>query len=165
MYDLARVADSLAGQLRFTFVGDCPKETAGLRSACRHCIEFVPRQPQSLLGRYYRQADLFLFPTIQDGYGAVLAQAHASGLPILTTENCAGRDLVREGETGWVFPIRSPDAFIRRLRFCDAQRGRIAGMVRDTYLKFRPRDWSEVASDLLHIFHASLKAGHEQRCN
>ncbi|MGH7968125.1 MAG: glycosyltransferase family 4 protein [Limisphaerales bacterium] len=157
MYDLARIAHQLDGPFRFKFVGDCPQETRRLRAECRDIIQFVPRQPQSLLPRQYAEGDLFLFTTIQDGYAAVLAQAYAASLPILTTPNCAGPDLVQEAETGWVLPVRSPEAFIERLRWCDTHRAQLATIVWNAYQKFRPRDWGEVASDLQRIFRQAIQ--------
>jgi glycosyltransferase involved in cell wall biosynthesis len=88
-----------------------------------------------------------VFPTIEDGYAQVLAQAAASGLPILTTTNCSGPDLVREGENGWVFPIRSPEAVIERLLWCGTHRAELAAMTRRVYDEFRPREWSETATE------------------
>lgn len=150
--DLTKVAEQLSGRFCFRFVGDCPSETSELRKQCRGRIDFVPRQPQFDLPRLYEEGDLFLFPTIQDGYPVVLAQASAGGLPILTTGNCSGPDLVCEGETGWVLPIRRPDAFVERLRWCDSHRAEVAEMVRRTFQDFQPRDWSQVAADLLQIY-------------
>ena len=59
----------------------------------------------------------------------VLAQALACGLPLLATENCGAPDFVREGETGWIVPIRSPDRLAERLRWCGEHRNELAEMV------------------------------------
>ncbi len=90
---------------------------------------------------------MFFAPTLEDGFQIVLGQVGASALPILTTTNGAGPDLVREGETGWVLPIRSPEAFAERLRWCDTHRKELAAMVHHLYSHYQPRDWSDVASD------------------
>src|SRR5206468_620270 len=113
---------------------------------------FVLRQPQLSLPSIYRQSDVFLFPTIEDGYAVVLAQAQAAGLPILATTNCSASDFVRDGENGWILPIRDPAAFIERLEWCDAHRNELARMVWATFDRYQPRDWSNVASDLISIF-------------
>jgi glycosyltransferase involved in cell wall biosynthesis len=77
---------------------------------------------QAELPRYYADADLFLYPTIQDGYAAVTAQAKASGLPILTTAHGAGLDIVTPDEDGWIVPLRDPAAIVARLKWCRANR-------------------------------------------
>jgi hypothetical protein len=44
-------------------------------------------------------------------------------------------------------PIRSPEAFVERLRWCDTHRVELAKMVRHLYDDFRPRTWADVARD------------------
>jgi glycosyltransferase involved in cell wall biosynthesis len=148
-FDLARIAAALAPRIRFRFVGDLSRELNTLRKLASGCIRFHTRVPQFELTKIYQAADLFVFPTIEDGAGAVLAQAAAAGLPILTTTNCAGPDLVREGRTGWVLPVRRPDAFIERLKWCDSHRSELTAIVRNTCDAFEPRDWKAMAADLV----------------
>jgi glycosyltransferase involved in cell wall biosynthesis len=148
IWDLAVIARHLK-QKRFEFrlVGNVLPE---VRHAVRDLRDFsvlVHRQPQHRLRDWYAASDLFLFPTLEEGYPAVLAQAGASGLPILTTPNGAGPHLVREGKTGWILPIRDPEAFIERLLWCDANRAVLAEMVQRIYDGLRARSWDDVAKD------------------
>lgn len=148
MRDLAEVIRRLhRGNFRFGFVGPIAPEAAILASEMSQLVTFTPKQSQETLPACYERGDIFVLPTIEDGFGMVLSQASAASLPILTTTNCAGTDLVREDETGWVLPIRSPDAFAERLQWCDRHRKELAGMVRRIYNEYRPRDWSAVAAD------------------
>jgi glycosyltransferase involved in cell wall biosynthesis len=149
--DLATIATALSPAFRFHFVGDIPGELIALRSMSGG-IGFRPRVPQFELAKIYEAADIFVFPTIEDGFANVLAQAAAAGLPILTTANCSGPDVVREGLTGWVYPIRRPDAFIERLQWCNSHRQELAKMVRHAYEAFQPRDWIDMAKELVHAF-------------
>ena len=147
-FDLATIIRELQGaNVCFRSVGPIVPETKRLLSEVSQLVEIIPKRPQSELPFWYAWGDVFVFPTVQDGYAAVLAQANASALPVLATTNCGGPDLIREGEMGWLFPIRTPDAFIERLRWCDAHREELAGMVRRIYSEFKSRDWSDVAID------------------
>lgn len=51
--------------------------------------------PEPELINYYRRAKIFLFPSIEDGFGLVLCQAAACGLPIVCSMNCGGPTLKR----------------------------------------------------------------------
>jgi glycosyltransferase involved in cell wall biosynthesis len=149
MLDLSTVIHTLAGAGRFQFrlVGAPMPETARLIADLRGKADVVGRVPQRELPAIYHDSDIFVFPTIQDGYAAVLAQAKASGLPIITTTNCAGSDLITPDEDGWVVPIRKPQAIVERLRLAEANRDRLAEMSQRVYETFRPRDWADVAED------------------
>jgi glycosyltransferase involved in cell wall biosynthesis len=58
----------------------------------------------------YQTSDLLLFPSIEDGFAFVVAEALACGLPVITTPNTGASDLIRPGENGEVVPIRNPQA-------------------------------------------------------
>ena len=148
--DLVEIANSLHGRMKFRMVGDVARNVLDLKTSAK--IEFMPRQPQFSLPSIYREADLFLFPTIEDGYAVVLAQAQAAGLPILATPNCAAPDILKENENGWILPIRNPAAFIEKLECCDTNRGPLARVVRSASENYQPRDWSQVATELIKTY-------------
>lgn len=52
-----------------------------------------PRVDQQALSRFYHSADYFVLASRQDGFGIVLTQALASGMPVLTTYDTGGSDL------------------------------------------------------------------------
>ena len=112
--------------------------------------EWIPQQPQASLPHWYAWGDIFLFPSLQDGFAVVLSQAQASGLPIIATTNCGGPEVVHEGETGWIVPIRRPDVILERLQWCDTHRQELANMVWNIYAQNaenRGRDWLQVAAE------------------
>ena len=65
--------------------------------------------------QYYRRADALVFPSLCDGFGIVMLEAMACGLPVLTTLNTGGPDLIEEGQTGFVVPIRDAKALTERM--------------------------------------------------
>ena len=136
-----------SNNVRFQFIGTCEPSLATMLQDADTGIELIARQPQYELPQWYAKNDMFIFPTIEDGFAVVLAQAYASAMPILTTTNCAGSDMIEEGQTGWVLPIRTPETFIERLRWCDAHRTELAEMVWRVYHEYQPRDWIDVAAD------------------
>ena len=60
--------------------------------------------------RRYQTSDLFLFPSIEDGFAFVVAEALACGLPVITTVNTGASDLVQPGVNGEVCAIRDARA-------------------------------------------------------
>lgn len=50
----------------------------------------------------YQSADLFVFPSLAEGFGHVLLEAMASGLPVISTTRTAAPDLIREQSEGLV---------------------------------------------------------------
>ncbi|MCX5686491.1 MAG: glycosyltransferase family 4 protein [Candidatus Omnitrophica bacterium] len=161
LQDLKTIIDEpKTGKFQFRFVGTILKESIHKHLKSEGNIEYVVKQPQYKLPKQYAWADLFIFPTIEDGYAAVMAQAQASGLPIITTTNCSGPDIITEGKTGWVLPIRAPGAFIDKLLWCDSHRNELAEMVKNIYENHKPKDWNDVAKNFIDIC-ADLKEKHK----
>ncbi|KAF3889673.1 MULTISPECIES: glycosyltransferase family 4 protein [Nostocales] len=161
IYDLVNIACNTNYFISLKFIGFITNEAINFKKNISNSIQFISKQAQFDLPMFYADADVFIFPTIQDGYAMVLAQAQASGLPILTTTNCSSLDIIVEGQTGWVLPIRSPERFIERLKWCHEHRQELAQMVRSIYDGFKPRDWTEVAADFASI-HTNL-LGHSRK--
>ena len=147
-HDLAEAAARLAGRMQFRFVGDLPGETSALQRRVAGVIDLQPRVPEFELVQHYAWADIFVFPTIEDGFPAVVAQAQASGLVVITTPNGSGPDLITEAATGWILPIRNSALLIEKLQFCDDNRGTLADMTAQTYDSYAPRDWAAMAQEL-----------------
>jgi glycosyltransferase involved in cell wall biosynthesis len=140
----------------FRFVGPVLPEAAGLAKQLRGAAEFLPKQAEPSLPGHYAWGDLFVLPSIEDGYQSVLVQAAAAALPIVTTPNGAGHDLVHEGQNGWIVPIRSPRTLVDRLRWANTHRSELADVVRRSYEHFEPRDSARVAADFEDFCSAHL---------
>jgi glycosyltransferase involved in cell wall biosynthesis len=69
------------------------------------------------LPHHYQNADLFVFPSVNDAFGLVVLEAMASGLPVITTEHSCGKDVVNEGIDGFVTPIRDSEALGQLIGF------------------------------------------------
>ena len=73
----------------------------------------VPFLPHGQLVRMYQQASVFVLPSIEDGFGMVVYEAAACGLPLIVSQNVGAE--VRDGADGFVVPIRDPDVIADRL--------------------------------------------------
>ncbi|WP_186378749.1 glycosyltransferase family 4 protein [Sphingobium sp. B2] len=60
-------------------------------------------------------ADIAVSTSRQEGLGLGLAEAMACGLPVIASEDRGHRELVRDGETGFLYPQGDMDAFIERV--------------------------------------------------
>jgi glycosyltransferase involved in cell wall biosynthesis len=63
---------------------------------------------------FYNRADVFVLPTISDGFALTQLEAMAHGLPVITTPHC-GR-VVTDGVDGFVIPARNATLLADRLR-------------------------------------------------
>jgi glycosyltransferase involved in cell wall biosynthesis len=80
------------------------------------------------LAREYARADVLMFPTLCDGFGMVLTEAMAQGLPVITTPRAGAADFIRHGENGLIVPPGDPEALVGAIRWCLDNRDRLKAM-------------------------------------
>lgn len=146
LYDLEKVIHELKDSFSFRLVGPVLSEAVASVHRLSRSVEVLPKMPQHRLPAVYAEADIFLFPTIEDGFAQVLSQARANGLPILTTPNNASLEIVAEEKNGWTVPIRRPDLLVEKLRWCDAHRDVLADRVLSDHAG-AVRGWDQAAAD------------------
>ena len=73
--------------------------------------------PQTQLKFLYSQCSVFCLPSLSDGFGMVLTQAMACGLPIIYTDHTGGPDVARDGEDGFCIPIRNVEAIKEKILY------------------------------------------------
>jgi L-malate glycosyltransferase len=59
--------------------------------------------------RWFQAFNVFVHAPRQEAFGLVLAEAMASGLPVVATRVGGVRDIIQEGQTGLLVPSESPD--------------------------------------------------------
>jgi glycosyltransferase involved in cell wall biosynthesis len=93
-------------------------------------IVFHGPQPQAELARrFYGRSSVFCLASLEEGLAMVIPQAMACGLPVIATPNSGAEELVREGQEGYLVPIRDVEALQERILdlYRDPERRRAMG--------------------------------------
>lgn len=72
---------------------------------------------QTQLHKYYSQCSVFAIGSIEDGFGLVVPQAMACGLPIICSVNAGASDLIENGADGFSVPIRDVEALKEKILY------------------------------------------------
>ena len=100
-------------------------ELAPLLASASERVTFLGPVRQEELARELRAADCFVLPSRNDSYGMVVAEALASGVPALVSEMVGAKELVDEGETGWIVPVDDVQALTERMLWCARHPGEV----------------------------------------
>jgi glycosyltransferase involved in cell wall biosynthesis len=112
---LFAAARTLAGAIELTVIGAKPPVECAVLDRELAGVRWIPSCPHAGILAEMAAHDVFVFPSLFEGFGLVLLEAMAMGLPIVTTPHTAGPDLIADGVEGYIVPIRSAAAIVERL--------------------------------------------------
>lgn len=78
-------------------------------------VRVVGSVPAEALPRFYADAEVFCLLSVEEGMAMVVAQAMASGLPVVVTPNTGAGELMRDGADGFIVPARDPETAAAKL--------------------------------------------------
>ncbi len=132
-------------QLRLTICGRVVDDLSLFKSFGSQ-VEIRPSVSAEELVRAYQSADLFVFPSVAEGFGQVLLESLASGLPILSTTHTAAPDLIDSGVEGFIIEPRRADLLAERLEWALSHRQALRDMGDAARLRAQQFTWQRFRS-------------------
>lgn len=90
-----------------------------------------------------------VLPSIVEGRALVQQEALSCGLPIITTKNAGGDDLVENGETGYIVPIRSPRDIAEKITLLCEQKNSFLEIQENCIKKAKEYSWADYAQKII----------------
>lgn len=106
-------------------------------------IHFAGVVSRAELYEVYRQADVLICPSLFDGFGMVVTEAFAQGLPVITTKNVGAADLVIHKKNGLIIPTSSVEALVEAIEWCIAHPSDLRSMRRAAWQTAESWQWSD----------------------
>lgn len=120
--------------------------------------KYVPHVPHYELYKYYSQGSVFILPSLEDGFGLVVTEAMACGLPVICTENTGSKDLIREGKDGFIIPIRNESAIMDKIMFLYKNNDLCLEMGKSAFNHVsKGYDWNCYGEKIVQIFKEKLR--------
>lgn len=118
--------------------------------------EHVPHVPHEDLPELYRDASVFAFPSVLEGFGMVVSEAMASGLPVITTPHTCGGDLISNGESGFIVPIRDVETLQSKLEYLQGRPEEREAMGRAARRVACEHDWERYGDRMVELYRSML---------
>ena len=144
---LIEAAKSL-GNVEFIIAGPIGINEDMLKNAPEN-IKWLGQVPRSKTEELYQQADVFILPTVSDGFAITQLEALSYGLPLIVTRNCA--ELVVEGESGFYIPACNSQAIVETVNRILANREMLEEMRTSCVALSRKYSLKRYADDLVEI--------------
>jgi glycosyltransferase involved in cell wall biosynthesis len=133
-----------------------PQLPAGLGAAATQGLVLHGSVPRPVLFEAYQWADVLVFPTLSDGFGMVVTEAMAHGLPVITTNQAGAAELVCP-DNGLIVPAADSRALADALQWCLDNRDRLQAMRFHALETARRRQWHHFRRDLIAALEKGLR--------
>ena len=113
-------------------------------------FRYESTRPNAKVLELMQSCDVFCLPSIVEGRALVMQEAMSQGLPLIITENSGGSDLIMEGKTGFLVPIRSPQAIAEKISWFLDNRSMIPEMSNAARQHAAKYTWENYGSIILN---------------
>lgn len=158
--DVIRALALLPKEIKFLVLGIGPDETM-LRSLARDNgvedrVKFLGQISHSEMPMYLKVSDIFIRPSLSEGFGISFVEAMASEIPVIATQEGGISDFLFDPEknperepTGLAVPVRDPEAIAHQVkRLVDDHSLRTRIVANAQKLAYEKYDWNLIASDM-----------------
>ncbi len=128
----------------------------------KHGGDFIyePPRPHGEVLELRDGCDVLVLPSIAEGRALVQQESMSRGLPIIVTRNAGGEDLVEEGRTGFLVPVRSPESIAERINRIADHADALPEMARAAQAKAASLTWTDYGRKILDVL--PVGPGHDQ---
>jgi glycosyltransferase involved in cell wall biosynthesis len=138
-------------------------EALARANALQDRVYFVGSVSDADLPRYYRAADLHLFPSTEraEAFGLVCLEAAASGIPTLASALPGVRTVVLDGRTGFLVPAKQPVALAEAIERALAHPGARLRMGEAARRRAEAEfDWEPRVRQLEETYRSAVRGAH-----
>lgn len=137
---LLDAVDQLGSQVHLTLAGRRYTAHPRVDEACRRWTWFESLPHYQVLDLMMR-SDVLVLPSFSEGFALVVTEALCSGLPVIITPNVGAVDMVRDGQDGFVVPLRSSEAIADRLSALHTDRELLSRMSQNAQATAARQPW------------------------
>jgi glycosyltransferase involved in cell wall biosynthesis len=149
-----RQLDASGAQL---YIAGAFKGDPGEYDAYRPWFKYLGYLPTTQIQEVYRQSDVFVFPSLWEGFSLVVPEAMACGLPVICSDHAGSSDIIEEGVEGFVIPAGDLEALKEKILFFTEHPEQIAGMGRNARKKAEQYSWERYEQRVTEVMRAIVK--------
>lgn len=95
---------------------------------------------------------MFILPSVVEGFGMVILDAMAAGLPVIATHNSGAPDVIRDGKDGIFIPIRDVEAIVQSIIKLSNDKSKLDEMSMNAYEQSSLFTWEKYEKRvMLHL--------------
>jgi glycosyltransferase involved in cell wall biosynthesis len=155
----AKARSTQAFEADLVCVGGDGPETVRVKERAKHLgladhVRFTGRLADRYLPAVYQGAELFVYPTLYEGFGLPVVEAMASGVPVITSDKSALKE-VAEGYADLVNPV-DVNQMADSIAHCMSDPEHRAALARLGSRRAADFQWQRTAQQTLEVYRRAL---------
>lgn len=119
-------------------------------------IFFIGEVPNKEVVEYLVLSDIFVLPTLSEGFGIVYIEAMASGLPIVTTKIMGVNELVEDGKNGFLVDTKNPEQIAEKIKVLISDKKLTEEISMANKKKATKYSWDRIVSKIEKVYKQSI---------
>lgn len=116
-------------------------------------IDFIGKVPNDKIPVYMKAADVFVLPSLSEGFPVTLLEAMAAGLPILATKVGGIPEIIKDEENGFLVQPANSSDIAKKVIDLLADKEKMEIMKQNNKEKAKNYDWDAIVKQLVTIYH------------
>lgn len=146
---LFAAVDKLGKSVELTIIGkrvstSCP---ALEKNLAKH--RYIESLPHNQVLEEMGKSDVFIFPSLFEGFGLVLLEAMSQGVVCITTPHTAGSDFITDGTDGYIVPVRDSDSIVEKVLFLKDNPDELSRMKHEAVKTASRQTWKRYQANMI----------------
>lgn len=120
------------------------------------CVSFTGKVPNEKVSEYMAASDVFVLPSLSEGFPMVILEAMASGLPIVATKVGGLPEIIEDGENGFLVQPKNPQQIAERVLLFLNNSELAEQISKNNQQKAKEYSWENIAQRLEDIYYSCL---------
>lgn len=122
-----------------------------------HCVFFLGRKSNEKIPEHMAASDIFVLPSLSEGFPNVFLEAMASGLPIVATKVGGVPEIIKDGENGFLVEPKNPQQLAEKILFLLENENLKERISQNNREKVKEYSWEEVVKKLESVYNRFIK--------
>lgn len=145
---LFNAVEGLEDKIELTVVGrgnveSCPRLKQALGK-----VNYIPSLSHDAVLKLMAEHDLFVFPSLFEGFGLVITEAMSQGTPVITTDRTCGPDIIKNEIDGWIVEAANSSSIRKLLEIFIENPTLLHDVGQNALKKASSRPWSYYEKEL-----------------
>ncbi len=123
----------------------------------KDCVTFIGKTPNQEVIRFMASSDVFVLPSLSEGFPIVILEAMASGLPIVATKVRGLPEIFKDGQNGFLVEPRNPEKIAEKILLILNDEELSKRISKNNLEEVKKYDWKIVIDKLENIYFNIIK--------